>query len=85
MALEWRKTRWHDAKFAELVDRARALTDPQARLATYAQAERRLIEQAAIVPLNYRRTFFLIKPRIVRYPASGIRPWFWQDILAESL
>ena len=83
VALQWRRTRWHDTVYAELVERARAITDPQVRLAIYAQAERRLIEQAAIVPLNYRRSFFLIKPRIVRYPASGLRPWFWQDVLID--
>ncbi len=81
VALQWRKTRWHDAVYKDLVERAHALTDPRARLAAYAQAERRLIEQAAIVPLNYRRSYFLIKPRIKRYPISGIRPWFWQDVL----
>ena len=83
VALEWRKTRWPDAVYTELVERARAITDPRARLAIYAQAERHLIEQAAIVPLNYRRSYFLISPRVKRYPASGIRPWFWQDILID--
>lgn len=83
VALQWRKTRWHDAEFVGLVEHARGLTDPRARLAAYAQAERRLIEEAAIVPLNYRRSYFLIKPRIRRYPTSGLRPWFWQDILVD--
>jgi ABC-type oligopeptide transport system substrate-binding subunit len=70
-----------DAEFAGRVERARAVTDPRARLAIYAQAALRLIEQAAIVPLSYRRSYFLTKPRAAHYPASGLRPWFWQDVL----
>ncbi len=81
VALEWRKTRWHDAEFAALIRRAQDLTDPSSRLATYAQAEHRLLAQAVIAPLNYRRAYFLVKPRITRYPISGLRPWFWQDVL----
>lgn len=83
VALEWRKTQPDDAEFVALVARGRSLTDPAGRLAAYAQAERRLIEQAFIVPLNYRRACFLIKPRVTRYPASGLRPWFWQDVVIE--
>jgi ABC-type oligopeptide transport system substrate-binding subunit len=85
VALQWRKTRWDDAGFAALVERARGLADPHGRLAVYAEAERRLIEAAAIVPLNYRRAYFLLKPRIVRYPTSGLRPWFWQEVLIKPV
>lgn len=84
VALDWRRTRPDDPEFAALVQRARGLTDPAARLAVYAQAERRLIESAAIVPLNYRRSYFLLKPRVTRYPVSGLRPWFWQDVVIEA-
>lgn len=84
VALEWRKTRPDDAEFTALVERTRGLTDPAGRLATYAQAERRLIEQAAVVPLNYRRSYFLLKPHVTHYPASGLRPWFWQDVVIET-
>lgn len=84
VALAWRKTQPDDAEFTALVERARGLTDPAGRLAAYAQAERRLIESAAVVPLNYRRAYFLIKPRVTHYPASGLRPWFWQDVVIEA-
>ncbi len=83
VALDWRKTRPDDPEFTALVARARGLTAPAGRLAAYAQAERRLIEQAFIVPLNYRRAYFLLKPRVAHYPASGLRPWFWQDVVIE--
>lgn len=83
-ALEWRKTRPDDAEFTALVAHARGLTEPAGRLAAYAQAERHLIASAAIVPLNYRRAYFLLKPRVTHYPASGLRPWFWQDVVIEG-
>lgn len=69
---------------AALVERVRGLTDPAGRLPAYAQAERRLIEQAFIVPLNYRRAYFLVKPRVTHYPTSGLRPWFWQEVVMEG-
>lgn len=84
VALDWRRTRPDDPEFTALVERARSLTAPAGRLSAYAQAERRLIDQAAIVPLNYRRAYFLLKPRVTHYPASGLRPWFWQDVVIQT-
>jgi oligopeptide transport system substrate-binding protein len=55
---------WH----TPLVDRARSLTDQGERIRLYREADRRLMEEAAIVPLVYLRQHWLVKPWVRRFP-----------------
>jgi ABC-type oligopeptide transport system substrate-binding subunit/class 3 adenylate cyclase len=55
---------WRDAEFDALVERAATLADQPERMALYHQADRRLVaEAAAIVPLFYRQSYGLLRPR----------------------
>jgi ABC-type oligopeptide transport system substrate-binding subunit len=49
----------------------------------YQEADRILVEEAAIVPLLYRRLHLLVKPWVSKYPTSGISVWHWKDVIIE--
>jgi len=53
--------------YDELVERARRLTDQAERLRLYRQADRILMEEAAIVPITYERDPLLVKPWVRRF------------------
>ena len=47
----------------------------------YKQADRILVEQAAIVPLAYYRAHLLLKPWVTRYPTSPLNLCRWKDVI----
>ena len=56
--------RYANAEYDALLERARVEPDPEARLALYAQAERILIDDAAIIPLRHSSNYVLVKPYV---------------------
>jgi ABC-type oligopeptide transport system substrate-binding subunit len=52
------------------VEEARRVTDQGRRIEMYQEADRILVEEAAIVPLAYGRCHLLVKPWIKRWPTS---------------
>ena len=54
--------RFSDAAYDRLIDQATVELDQSRRIATYQQAQRVLIEQAAIAPLAYGRRNILVQP-----------------------
>jgi ABC-type oligopeptide transport system substrate-binding subunit len=53
--------------YDQLVERARRLTSQEERLRLYRQADRLLMEEAAIVPIMYERKPMLVKPWVRRF------------------
>ena len=49
----------------------------------YSQADRILVEQAALMPFFYGRNSVLIKPWVRKFPLSARGGWFWKDIVIE--
>jgi ABC-type oligopeptide transport system substrate-binding subunit len=76
-------THWRHDGYARLVEEARRITDQRERLKRYQQADRILVEEAPILPLNYNRLDLLIKPWVKRYPTSPLRETFYKDVLIE--
>jgi ABC-type oligopeptide transport system substrate-binding subunit len=76
-------SRWHHEVYDRLVEKARRVPDWEARLALYGQAERILAEEVPILPLNYQRHSFLIKPWVTRYPVSADGRHFWEEVILE--
>jgi oligopeptide transport system substrate-binding protein len=74
---------WHSQRFVALVDRARRETAPQQRMELYGQADKILIEEAAIMPLTYGHKHVLVKPWVKKYPISAFKFWFWKDVVIE--
>jgi len=60
-----------------LVERARRLTDQEERMSLYREADRMLVEEAAVVPLTYNRDHWLVKPWVRGFSER------WKDVIIE--
>ena len=78
-----RETRWRNETYDKLVEKARRMMDQEQRLDLYRQADRILIEQAAIMPVAYVGRQLLMKPWVTRYPACAMPRAFWKDVIIE--
>jgi oligopeptide transport system substrate-binding protein len=77
-------TGWQNAAYEELVEEAKRVTDQAARMRLYNQADKILVEEAAIIPLAYGQRYFLVKPWVKKYPMSpGIKSVSWKDVIIE--
>jgi ABC-type oligopeptide transport system substrate-binding subunit/DNA-binding SARP family transcriptional activator len=81
----WReRVRWQNEVYDKLVEEARRVTDQGARMQLYRQAERILVEEAAIIPLYYGRQHLLVKPWVSKFlPTSAAGRPRWKDVLIE--
>jgi ABC-type oligopeptide transport system substrate-binding subunit/DNA-binding SARP family transcriptional activator len=80
---EQRLQGWQNQDYESVIEQARATLDQQRRLDLYRQADRILIEAAALMPLMYGRSHLLIKPWVKQYayrPHSTLR---WQEVIIE--
>jgi oligopeptide transport system substrate-binding protein len=74
---------WYNDRFAQLVEQARRTTDRAERLDLYRQADKLLIEEAAIVPLFYNKGHALLKPWVRKYPTSPVNWYYWKDVILD--
>jgi ABC-type oligopeptide transport system substrate-binding subunit len=58
--------------------------DQEERLGLYAQADRILVEAAAVIPLTYSRSHMLVKPWVRKFPALALDQWRWKEIVIEA-
>jgi ABC-type transport system substrate-binding protein len=79
--LRW--TGWRDETYLSLLDETRSIADQAKRMAVFNQADRLLMDAAAVVPITYNRQHFLLKPWVKRYPTSALYSWFWKDVVIE--
>ncbi|EDN69509.1 oligopeptide ABC transporter periplasmic oligopeptide-binding protein [Beggiatoa sp. PS] len=76
---------WNNREFAELVDKAQQVSDPQERKQLYRRAEQILNEtEAAIVPIYFASAEFLVKPWVknwhnMAFGGQHIRYWSLED------
>ena len=78
-----KRTGWRHQVFDRLVEEARTIADQAERLKLYAEAERILVEEAAIVPLIHWRWHRLVKAWVKRFPSSGIYLPAWKQVIIE--
>jgi ABC-type oligopeptide transport system substrate-binding subunit/class 3 adenylate cyclase len=74
---------WGNETYAGLVEEARRVMDQEERMALYKRADKILVEEAVIMPLNYVRLHLLIKPWVKKYPTSATMWWFWKEVIIE--
>ncbi len=75
---------WGNETYAGLVEEARRSMDQEKRMDLYKQADKILVEEAAIMPLNYVRLHLLIKPWVKKHATSATTTWwFWKDVIIE--
>ena len=65
VGLEYKTHGWHNDTFARLVGEANRTTDQSKRIELFQQADRILIQEAAIIPLVYHRWHILAKPWVI--------------------
>jgi ABC-type oligopeptide transport system substrate-binding subunit/class 3 adenylate cyclase/tetratricopeptide (TPR) repeat protein len=78
-----RYTGWQNEAYDRLVEEAQRVTDQGKRMKLYEQADRILIEEAAVMPLFYSRWHLLVKPWVRNYISSVTGKWLWKDIIIE--
>ncbi len=76
-----RHTRWRNKAYEKLVEEARGVMNQGERMKMYEQADRILVEEAAILPLVHMRWHLLVKPWVRKLPTSAIKRWFWKDVV----
>jgi ABC-type oligopeptide transport system substrate-binding subunit len=77
-------TGWRNEAYDRRVEEARRLTNQGERLRRYQEADRILVQAAAIMPLTYLVMHLLVKPWVRKLPMSGIKYWFWKAVILES-
>jgi ABC-type oligopeptide transport system substrate-binding subunit/class 3 adenylate cyclase len=79
-----RETRWRNGAYDKLVEKATRMMDQEQRMGLYREADRILVEQAAIIPLAYVGRQLLMKPWVSRYPTCAVSRGFWKDVIIEA-
>jgi ABC-type oligopeptide transport system substrate-binding subunit/class 3 adenylate cyclase len=80
-----RRAHWQNEVYDRLVEKARRVLDQRERLELYAQADRILVEEEAVViPLTYMWSHMLVKPWVRKLPKSAINEWLWKDFVIEA-
>jgi oligopeptide transport system substrate-binding protein len=74
---------WRNKTYDKLIEAARSALDQRKRMKLYGQADRILVDEAAIVPLTYPRDHLLVKPWVSKYPTSALEGEFWKDVIIE--
>jgi oligopeptide transport system substrate-binding protein len=77
------RARWQNRVYERLVEEAWHITDQEERLTMYQEADRILVEEAAIMPILYQRLHLLVKPWVSKHPTSAIRVQFWKDVIIQ--
>jgi ABC-type oligopeptide transport system substrate-binding subunit/DNA-binding SARP family transcriptional activator len=77
------KSGWRNEGYGSLVERAQRSLDQGERMRMYGEAERILAEEAPIMPIYYFSSRLLVKPWVTGYPATGMRGWFWKDVIIK--
>jgi ABC-type oligopeptide transport system substrate-binding subunit len=81
---KWTSLGWQNETFNNLVEGTRRVADRAGRMSMYRQANKILIEEAAVIPLFYDRYLVLIYPWVRKFPISPIRGTFWKNVFIES-
>ncbi len=74
---------WQNETYMGLLQKARRTTNQAERMELYQQADKILVEEAAIMPLLHGRQHLLIKPWVSKLPTSAIKWNFWNDVIIE--
>jgi ABC-type oligopeptide transport system substrate-binding subunit/catechol 2,3-dioxygenase-like lactoylglutathione lyase family enzyme len=74
---------WRNEAYDRLVENAQKTTSVRDRMQAYQEADRILMESAAIVPLYYARQLLLVKPWLRNCARSPNGLWRWKDAIIE--
>jgi ABC-type oligopeptide transport system substrate-binding subunit/class 3 adenylate cyclase len=77
------RQKWRNEGYDNLVEEARRSLDQGERIKLYEEAERILAEEAPIMPIFHRSTRLLVKSWVTRFPTTGLREWFFKDVIIK--
>jgi ABC-type oligopeptide transport system substrate-binding subunit/class 3 adenylate cyclase len=77
------RQRWQNKGYDSLVKGAQRSLDQMERMKLYEEAERILAEEAPIMPIFHWSTRLLVKPWVTRFPTTGLREWFFKDVIIQ--
>ncbi len=75
---------YEDEMLESLVTRAKHTASEDERMHHYRNVDKKLIEDAVIVPLSYGKHNLLIKPWVKRFPLSPLRLSFWKHAFLDD-
>jgi oligopeptide transport system substrate-binding protein len=76
--------KWGNKAYDGLVEEARRSMDQRERMNLYRRADKILVEEAIVIPLNYGRFSLLIKPWVKKSSTKAMSYRFWKDVIIES-
>jgi ABC-type oligopeptide transport system substrate-binding subunit len=74
---------WQNKEYDSLVRQAQRSLDQMERIKLYEKAEWILAEEAPIMPIFHRSVRLLVKPWVTRFPTTGLREWFFKDVIIK--
>jgi oligopeptide transport system substrate-binding protein len=77
------QSKWRHPTYDQLIERALEVTDQRQRMQLYSQADRILVQEAAIVPLWYSQVPLLIKPWVKESRFHSFRHWAWKHVVIQ--
>jgi ABC-type oligopeptide transport system substrate-binding subunit/class 3 adenylate cyclase len=72
---------WQHEEYDRLVAQAGQVSAQGARMTLYREADRILVEQAAILPLGYQRRLLLVKPWVTNHPVVGRHGSYLENVV----
>jgi ABC-type oligopeptide transport system substrate-binding subunit len=77
------QSRWRNEGYDTLVKEAQRSLDQGERIKLYREAEQILAEEAPILPIFHTSVRLLVKPWVTRFPTTGLREWFFKDVIIK--
>ena len=77
------RQKWQNKGYDSLIKQAQRSLDQGERIKLYEEAEQILAEEAPIMPIFHRSTRLLVKPWVTRFPTTGLREWFFKDVIIK--
>jgi len=74
---------WRHEGYVSLMKRAQRSLDQGERIRLYREAEQILVHEAPIMPIFHRSVRLLAKPWVTRFPTTGLREWFFKDVIIQ--
>jgi len=75
---------WRNKGYDSLVKQAQRSLDQGERIELYGEAEQILAEEVPIMPIFHTSVQLLVKPWVTRFPTTGLREWFFKDVIIKS-
>ena len=72
---------WQDAQYNQLITQAASSTDAKKRNELYAEAERRINQQAPLIPLYYQPMIKVLKPYVGGFPLHNPQDYVYSKEL----